>query len=169
MKLFTTVLLSCLSVGVYAQQKTKIPHNHNHNEPKELKQITVQKDNFTNSSQKDEMKMHNGIPMYSYNRQMFDATGKIRCYTMENDAIMRQKYPEMGSLDDFEKNLQKKITERKAIIAANIANNPNARVINGVFYIPVVVHVIHNGEPIGTGSNISDARIQVQILFRNQH
>lgn len=37
-----------------------------------------------------------------------------------------------------------------------------------VITIPVVVHVIHNGEPIGTGTNISDAQIQSQIDTLNE-
>lgn len=42
-----------------------------------------------------------------------------------------------------------------------------------VYTIPVVVHVIHLGEPIGTGTNLSDAVIQQAIVginkrFRNQ-
>jgi hypothetical protein len=37
-----------------------------------------------------------------------------------------------------------------------------------VITIPVVVHVIHNGEPIGTGTNISDAQIQSQIDALNE-
>jgi len=37
-----------------------------------------------------------------------------------------------------------------------------------VITIPVVVHVIHNGEAIGTGTNISDAQIQSQIVVLNE-
>jgi hypothetical protein len=37
-----------------------------------------------------------------------------------------------------------------------------------VITIPVVVHVIHNGENIGVGANISDAQIQSQIDILNQ-
>lgn len=37
-----------------------------------------------------------------------------------------------------------------------------------VITIPVVVHVIHFGEPIGTGRNISDAQIQSQINVLNK-
>lgn len=37
-----------------------------------------------------------------------------------------------------------------------------------VITIPVVVHVIHNGEAIGTGTNISDAQIQSQIDVLNE-
>ena len=36
-----------------------------------------------------------------------------------------------------------------------------------VYTIPVVVHVIHLGEPIGTGTNISDAQIQGAIAGLN--
>lgn len=35
------------------------------------------------------------------------------------------------------------------------------------YQIPVVVHVIHNGEPIGTGTNISDAQIFSQLAVIN--
>jgi hypothetical protein len=38
----------------------------------------------------------------------------------------------------------------------------------GVYTIPVVVHVVHLGEPIGSGTNISDAVIQQAILGLNQ-
>jgi PKD-like domain/Pregnancy-associated plasma protein-A/Secretion system C-terminal sorting domain len=37
-----------------------------------------------------------------------------------------------------------------------------------LYTIPVVVHVIHLGEPVGTGSNISDAQIQDAINGLNQ-
>ena len=38
----------------------------------------------------------------------------------------------------------------------------------GPYQIPVVVHVIHNGEPIGTGTNISDEQIFSQIAVLNR-
>ena len=34
--------------------------------------------------------------------------------------------------------------------------------------IPTVIHVIHNGEPLGTGANISDAQIQAQLDVMNE-
>lgn len=42
-------------------------------------------------------------------------------------------------------------------------SNPNSTII-----IPVVVHVLHNGEPIGVGNNISNAQIQSQIDVLNE-
>jgi hypothetical protein len=37
-----------------------------------------------------------------------------------------------------------------------------------LYYLPVVVHVLHNGEPEGTGRNLSLARIQSQLTILNQ-
>ncbi|MBK6829180.1 MAG: hypothetical protein IPG86_21090 [Chitinophagaceae bacterium] len=31
------------------------------------------------------------------------------------------------------------------------------------FIIPVVVHIVHNGEPVGTGTNISYAQVKSQL------
>jgi hypothetical protein len=42
--------------------------------------------------------------------------------------------------------------------------NRSAVVIN----VPVVVHVIHEGQPVGTGMNISDAQIEAQIAVLNE-
>lgn len=37
----------------------------------------------------------------------------------------------------------------------------------GPYQIPVVIHVIYNGEPVGTGANVSDAQILSQIEVLN--
>lgn len=37
-----------------------------------------------------------------------------------------------------------------------------------IYRIPIVVHVVHNGEPIGTGANISSAQVQSQIAVLNE-
>jgi hypothetical protein len=37
-----------------------------------------------------------------------------------------------------------------------------------VYRIPVVVHVVHNGEPVGEGYNLSDARIARQMEILNE-
>ncbi|PZQ86748.1 MAG: hypothetical protein DI548_06620, partial [Flavobacterium johnsoniae] len=39
---------------------------------------------------------------------------------------------------------------------------------NAVITIPVVVHVIHSGQSVGSGRNISDARVNSQITVLNQ-
>lgn len=55
---------------------------------------------------------------------------------------------------EFENWIQNKITER-----TTRPNQPFAP----IYQIPVVVHVFHKGEPIGTGVNLSKERIQEQI------
>jgi hypothetical protein len=49
-------------------------------------------------------------------------------------------------------------------------NGANARLINnnGLVIVPVVVHILHRGEPEGQGLNISLAQIQAQIDFLNK-
>lgn len=47
-------------------------------------------------------------------------------------------------------------------------NKADARQRMNTLTVPVVVHVIHSGEAVGTGSNISDARIQAQIDILNE-
>jgi hypothetical protein len=57
----------------------------------------------------------------------------------------------------------KKMADRKAIAAQG-----NKKVTaETVYSIPVVVHVIHNGEAIGVGQNISDAQINSAIVALN--
>ena len=48
-------------------------------------------------------------------------------------------------------------------IEAIIANNKLYKGPLDVYTIPVVVHVIHKGEAVGTGTNISDAQINSAI------
>lgn len=47
-----------------------------------------------------------------------------------------------------------------------IANSKKTRAT--IYRIPVVVHVIHNGEPIGNGANISVAQVNSQIAVLNK-
>src|SRR5688572_14225741 len=54
----------------------------------------------------------------------------------------------------------------------SLKNGPaiNGRLINAnsTIIIPVVVHVLHNGEAVGAGNNISDAQVQSQIAVLNE-
>ena len=44
---------------------------------------------------------------------------------------------------------------------------PRTRSTNNIYTIPVVVHVLHLGESVGVGTNISDAQIQSAIINLN--
>lgn len=82
-----------------------------------------------------------------------DFSGKevVRCYSMEADAALRAKHPEMGTLDEFEKWLAPKVKAYKEYSAQH--NN------RAVTTIPIVFHIIHNGG----SDNISATYVNAQI------
>jgi len=83
------------------------------------------------------------------------------CATMEMDSLLRLRNPSEGSLDEFERDLQRKMVQIKARMASG-------RGAAEIITIPIVVHVIHSGEAIGTGRNISQAQVQAQIETLNE-
>jgi PKD repeat protein len=83
------------------------------------------------------------------------------CATVEQDAINRIKYPQMGELSDFEDALRGKISEMSL-------RKKNGRTQATVITVPVVVHVVHTGEAVGTGHNLSKAQIQAQLDVLNE-
>jgi len=83
------------------------------------------------------------------------------CSTMEMDSLLRNLYPELGSLEDFERALQAKITALNNSIELR---DPESAIIT----IPVIIHIVHNGEPLGTGANISQAQVLSQLDVLNE-
>lgn len=89
--------------------------------------------------------------------------GHIRCATDEYEAFLQANHPERMNKEQFE-----------AFLASrNKSNNKdNLNEINsesgGIIYIPVVVHVIHNGDAYGVNENITDEQVQSQITVMNQ-
>ena len=81
----------------------------------------------------------------------------VRCYTDEMHQELLNNHPELESNVQFESWMQSAITQQQSMA-----------MIGGVYYIPVVVHVIHNGEAVGTGTNVSFAAIQSQIDVLNE-
>ncbi len=67
------------------------------------------------------------------------------------------------STERFENWIQDKIQRKKTLLATNAQ-----RQAAEVYYIPVVFHIIHQGEPIGSGDNISTDRILEQMEALNQ-
>jgi PKD repeat protein len=81
----------------------------------------------------------------------------VRCATMEMDSLLRSQQPDRETMQQFEDWMDQAIQEAK-----------QHKVIGGVYQIPVVVHVIHSGEAIGSGTNVSQAAIQSQIDVLNE-
>ncbi|OGS69502.1 MAG: hypothetical protein A3G95_06255 [Flavobacteria bacterium RIFCSPLOWO2_12_FULL_31_7] len=88
-------------------------------------------------------------------------TGHIRCATTEYEQFLREQNPKMESVEQFENWINQKIEEQKAI--QTVASQSG-----GIIYIPVVVHVIHNGDAYGVNENITDEQVQSQITVMTQ-
>ena len=77
----------------------------------------------------------------------------VRCYTVEADRQLREQYPGLGTLEEFEEWLAPRVRAFK--------EQPAFR--SAVLTIPVVFHIIHNGEAVGTGDNLSATYINAQL------
>ena len=77
-------------------------------------------------------------------------TDFIHNMRMQNDSVYRNQFLLFESQVD-----------------ARNDNQASSELKSLIYTIPVVVHVIHLGEPIGTGSNISDLQIQQAIAGLN--
>ncbi len=84
-----------------------------------------------------------------------------KCATMEQDSIRRMLYPQSGSLTELEKSIQERMVEIEL-------RKRSGRTTATVITIPVVVHVVHNGEPVGSGRNLSVAQVQSQLEVLNE-
>ncbi len=89
-------------------------------------------------------------------------SGHIRCVTNEYEAELQEKYPNRPTRAEFEAWLAKKIDEEKVNRRGTTASPAI------VVTIPVVVHVIHNGDALGVNENITDAQVISQITVLNQ-
>ena len=85
--------------------------------------------------------------------------GSIRCGTTEYEKFLHEKYPKRMNSEQFE-----------SWIAPLIQKNSLMRTsqTNAIITIPVVVHVIYNGQTVGTAPNISDLQVESQITVLNQ-
>jgi PKD repeat protein len=95
--------------------------------------------------------------LFTFSFHVTFAQAPIRCYTDEMDSFLHANNPNLPSKEEFEEWMQ-----------SEIDNNASFHIIGGVYYIPVVVHVIHDGEAVGTGTNVSFAAIQSQIDVLNE-
>lgn len=99
--------------------------------------------------------------LFGKNKSDYSANPKdnsIRCVTDEYNKYLQSKGKE--SDEEFEAWLAPKVQQMRELIK----NNTGKTVVK----IPVVVHVIHSGQAVGTGRNISDDRVVSQITVLNQ-
>jgi PKD repeat protein len=84
-----------------------------------------------------------------------------KCAFVYADSVLRAQTPGSPTLLDYENWLQPKI-------AQYLSNQSSQRGGRQIYTIPVVVHVIHNGEAVGSGRNISQAQVNSQIDVLNE-
>ena len=86
--------------------------------------------------------------------------GQERCGIVEYERLRHSKISGLETQDQFEQWMQKRIGDNK------LRTHQIGRVEANTYTIPVVVHVIHNGEAIGAGTNIPDDQIisQIQVI-----
>lgn len=100
----------------------------------------------------------NSIPEYKASH----FGGDLRtCHTMEADARLRSQYPQMPSLEQYNQKLNTLVEQYKLDRALGRAQAE-------LLVIPVVVHVVHNGQEIGVSPNISSEQVYSQIDVMNE-
>lgn len=86
--------------------------------------------------------------------------GIIRCATMEYEKSLQAKNPKRLTETQFETWLAPLVSKQKAMRTSSQSG--------GIITIPVVVHVIYNGQAIGVAPNITDNQILSQITVLNE-
>jgi len=76
----------------------------------------------------------------------------IKCSTMERDSVLRKQYPQMGTLEDFEQWLSPMVERYQSTAQPR-----------EVVTLPIVFHIIHDGEMVGEGLNLSTDLILAQL------
>lgn len=97
-------------------------------------------------------------PARQFGRQEF-----APCGTTEYEQLLRQRQPKRATAAQFEEWLAPKVALQKS--RRTMINAMNG---NSVVTIPVVVHIIHDGDPVGQNENIATAQVLSQITVLNQ-
>jgi len=86
--------------------------------------------------------------------------GYIRCATTEYEKYLQEKNPRRMTTAQFEAWVTPLVNRYKSMRTTSQSG--------GIITIPVVIHVIHSGQEVGTAPNITDAQIQSQIKVLNE-
>ena len=88
------------------------------------------------------------------------AFSQDRCSTVQYEEQRKLKNPNQETTQQFEDWIKNaKLRPSKEM---------RTQGTQATYVIPIVVHIIHNGEPVGTGTNLSEAQVQSQINVLNK-
>ncbi|MBN8579002.1 MAG: choice-of-anchor J domain-containing protein [Cytophagales bacterium] len=85
-----------------------------------------------------------------------------RCGTTKYETLQLQLNPTRERSPQFENWLQQRLSSKR------LRNQRTEGTQSTTYTIPVVVHIIHNGEPMGVGTNISNNQVLSQINAMNK-
>ena len=97
-----------------------------------------------------------GLTLLLFFAATIENQAQDRCGTVEYTKILFEK----NLIRDNDRKFEKWLSQKKVNISSRTYTDATIK-------IPVVVHVIHNGEAVGSGSNISDVQIASQIKVLN--
>ncbi|MUV02781.1 T9SS type A sorting domain-containing protein [Flavobacterium rakeshii] len=89
--------------------------------------------------------------------------GFINCASTQYEESLQRKFPNRSNTAQFEEWIAQKIDEQKAKGFLK-----NTQTTNQVVTIPVVFHIIHDGDAVGENENIADEQILSQLTVLNQ-
>lgn len=171
------VALLAVSNSLFAQRKGIIPAKHDQKLSKEL--LLTDKNKIRQEKERKALENKLGRPVTLeewqqwYQHYTSDKKDHFAYHTSQGQVHTKHRgcgFIEANNWNDpqvkealkvYEQTLQQKIQARKAQGLAG-------RTTGEVYQIPVVVHIIHNGEPIGEGTNISAAQVYSQIDVLNE-
>ena len=111
-------------------------------------------------SQKQNTRILFGKPIKS--ESINPQNGYIRCASTEYEKYLQEKDPKRMTETQFEAWVTPLVNRYAAMRSTSKTAGTS------VITIPVVVHVIYNGQAIGVAPNITDAQVQSQIMVLNQ-
>ncbi len=82
-----------------------------------------------------------------------------KCATLEAQAYMTQKHPFLMKEAEFEQWLAGKKAETFTGLRTSAGQH---------YVVPVIFHIVHNGENIGIGTNLSNDQVKSQLIVLNE-
>ncbi len=116
---------------------------------------------FTFSVKAQENSNKSRFELTDANKHALKQTGYVRCLTNESETLLDAKYPNRLNNEAFENWLSPKLKQIKI-------DRAQGRLTSEVINIPVVIHIIHDGDALGSGENITDAQALSQIKVMNE-
>jgi len=102
----------------------------------------------------------NKINSQDFTNLKVSPSGEIKCATVENELLLNAADASHATVQEFENWILAKISENK--------NDPAQRNVSEIITIPVVVHILSNGDLIGVNENLANVRVFSQIQVLNE-